>query len=475
MNEEPAIPESAELLAADTTVFAQFLAQYGLPCDNVIAVDEERRVIAQNLPVFLNSLPAEEKRYARYLSKFVGATAIGLFDAALNYVWNEVVLNLQKKAVIYGLDLFFDAAVGGDRREFYSSEDDFRALKDRVIIDTFRKLELISDVVYHKLEHILTMRNEVAASHPNVEQIGGYELLGWLQTCVKDILQDRPSESAIKVTALIGNLRGRTDVLDANTVAGFEAELENLSPPHVHNLLITIFGMYVAEDTEATLRKNISLIAPKVWTFAAARVKQEVGERIAGYRTNLQQAKLEKGVEFLHVVDGLNFETLPQREIALTKLASDLRETHFEWDNFHHEPAVARQILAYCKKAEDISPSCIGPLAEIVIRCRLGNGVNYCNGVSPGAAPLYEQFLSILDDAGIKASLFYLGSPEILQKLSYAKCRMHLPQVLEVLREHVISDRLRDAIDLIASDPERAITIIQSHEFRELMEPLQNG
>ena len=29
--------------------------------------------------------------------KFVVGAAIGLFDASLNYVWNEVVLNLRKK------------------------------------------------------------------------------------------------------------------------------------------------------------------------------------------------------------------------------------------------------------------------------------------------------------------------------------------------------------------------------------------
>ena len=226
---------------------------------------------------------------------FVGASAIGLFDAALNYVWNEVILNLQRKAGIYGLlDLFFDAAVGGDRRELYSTEDDFRSLKDRVIIDTFRKLELISDVVYRKLEHILTMRNEVAASHPNVEQIGGYELLGWLQTCVKDVLQDRMSDSAIQISSMVSNLKDRTDPLDAATINRFNTESENLAPAHVHNLLITIFGIFVAEGTTAHLRANIAAIAPKVWDLSAEAVKYRVGSRIDGYRTNLQQHKVRK-------------------------------------------------------------------------------------------------------------------------------------------------------------------------------------
>ena len=72
MSNEITIPESEELLAADTTVFTAFLEGFGLPSDNVIATDSERRVIAQNSPSFLDELTVEEKKDARYLSKFVG-------------------------------------------------------------------------------------------------------------------------------------------------------------------------------------------------------------------------------------------------------------------------------------------------------------------------------------------------------------------------------------------------------------------
>lgn len=466
------IPASAELLAADTTIFSRFLANFGLPSDNVIATDDQRRIIAQNLPVFLNSLSIEEKKDARYLSKFVGASAIGLFDAGLNYVWNEVILNLQKKALIYGLDLFFDAAVGGERRELYSSEEDFRSLKDRVIIDTFRKLELISPVVYRKLEHILTMRNEVAASHPNVEQIGGYELLGWLQTCVKDVLQDRMSDSAIQISSMVTNLKQRTDALDAVTIQRFSVEAENLAPAHVQNLLITIFGIFTADETSASLRANIAKIAPKVWTLASESVRYRIGSRVDGFRTNLQQNKLEKSIEFLGVVDGLNFESLPQREITLTRLSDHLLETHFAWDNFHHEPTVMKEILSYVKRAEDLPPRCLTSLCRTVLRCRIGNGVSYCGGVSSGGKPHYDRFLALLDDAGVHECLVLLGTPEILQKLSHQTCAAHLPAVIASLRENLISDRLKSALDLLEAgmaSPGQAIT---SREFKEILRPL---
>src|SRR5438045_1512719 len=98
MSTQPLARIETKELAAETPVFAAYLQQFGLPTDNIIATTAERGIIAANLPTLLDALPPSEKQDARYLSKFVGATAVGLFDAALNYVWNEVVLNLRKKA-----------------------------------------------------------------------------------------------------------------------------------------------------------------------------------------------------------------------------------------------------------------------------------------------------------------------------------------------------------------------------------------
>jgi hypothetical protein len=458
-------------LAAETNVYTSYLAQVGLPTDNIIATTEERSVVATNLPAFLHSLPAEEKREARYLSKFVGAAAVGLFDAALNYVWNEVVLNLRKKASVYGIDLFFDAAIGGKNRDLYKDETDLDGLKDSVLLDTCKKLELISDVVYRKLDHILTMRNEVAASHPNVESIGGFELLGWLQTCVKDVLQDRPSESAIRIRSLVNNLKERTSVVDKETTGRFASELRNLSLPHVHNLLITLFGIFVAPTTDQILRKNIATFAPHLWGHAEEHVKYRIGVMIDGYRTNLHELKLALGQEFLAVVDGKSFESLPARIVALQNLSSQLEEAHAGYDNYYHEPPVMREILSYCKRSTDIPRQLLPVLTETILACRLGRGLSYRQGVSPGGLPLYDQFLGLLDDDGIVQCIITLFKTSINSKLRNSICQNHLTAVLQILRGIAISDRLRQAIDYLLADVGDAFRASSKKDFIELTSP----
>jgi hypothetical protein len=471
MTETSIEPVKPEQLAAETIVFAGYLSQFGLPTDNIIATTEERGIIAANLPSFLSTLTPEAKKDARYLSKFVGATAIGLFDAALNYVWNEVVLCLRKKASIYGIDLFFDSAVGGKNRETYKSEDDLAGLKDTVLLDTCRKLELISDIVYIKLENILTMRNELAASHPNVESIGGFELLGWLQTCVKEVLQDQPSASAIRIRALVDNLKTRNDVIDATTLARIQLELKNLSPAHIHNLLMTSFGMFVDQSSGQVLRKNIAEIAPTIWQYSSDSHRCRVGVVIDGYRTNLHQEKLERSVEYLKLVGGLMYETLPARIIALEKLAEDLEDAHQGRDNYYHEPGIMNDILQYFRTSADVPKEVLPRLVKTVLRCRLGRGLSYRNGVSPSGLPLYDRFLTLLDDDGVVECIASFFKPDLNSKLRIPICQGHMTSILFSLESIVISERLKQALQYLSKDIKNTYKANTRKEFRELMQP----
>src|SRR3954453_1375398 len=110
------VPKKAsDLIDPQAQLIVGFLQTMGFPSDNVIAAQDERRIIGDNLESLIRDLPAEAKKDARYLSKFVIGAGFGLFDYSLNAVWNEVVINLRRKASVYGLDIFFDTAVGGSK------------------------------------------------------------------------------------------------------------------------------------------------------------------------------------------------------------------------------------------------------------------------------------------------------------------------------------------------------------------------
>ena len=46
------------------------------------------------------------KRLKLYISKFIAACGAGLFDAAINFLWNETVVNLRNKVIRFDMDYF---------------------------------------------------------------------------------------------------------------------------------------------------------------------------------------------------------------------------------------------------------------------------------------------------------------------------------------------------------------------------------
>ena len=116
------------------TEFENTLLKVGLPCENIIASIDERESIMNQLPLLVDKKPSEQKRDAVYLSRFYAAAAIGLFDASLNYIWNEVIIRLRDKIEYYGLDTFFDNAVGTKVREQYKSKEDLSGIIEFYLI-----------------------------------------------------------------------------------------------------------------------------------------------------------------------------------------------------------------------------------------------------------------------------------------------------------------------------------------------------
>jgi hypothetical protein len=468
MSTELLAKTQAGILSTDTTKFESYLAHLGLPTENIIAPLPERKIIESSLPAFIESLPDDVKRDARYLSKFVAGAAIGLFDASLNYVWNEVVINLREKVVVYGLDMFFDAAVGGSRREFYIDEKDLSGIKDNTLVNTCRKLELISDIVYTKLNHILTMRNDIGASHPNTYSINAYELLGWLQTCVQDILNDKPSASAIQIKSFIENLKKSPDVLDAATIASMERPLNELSLQNTDNLLNSIFGIYSSLSTGNIVRKNIALFAPHIWLKSSDNVKYKLGVTIDGYKNNLHNDKHALGVEFFAFCGGNRYQSLDTKIISLDGHVDALLEARYSWDNFYNEPPHMRKIMSYLETESDIPAERINKIIKAILICRVGKGIPYNTGVSPAGRPLYDQFFGMLGDDNIINTLMAMHTNEVRVTLDNRHCQQHMLTVLTNLKANARSERIQEIVDFLIENGTILHKIHQDKRYKEL-------
>ena len=467
---ENKIVESSGNLVEQVTKFELMLNDLGLPSENIIASVDERENIMKMLPQLMNSIPESQKRDAIYLSRFVAGAAIGLFDASLNYVWNEVVISLRQKIIYFGIDTFFDNAVADKVRDQYKNEDDLPGIKDKTMLETLRKLEWISDVVYLKLCHILDMRNQIGASHPNSYYINSFELLGWLKTCVTEVINDKPSSSAVHIKQIVEQIKKSTSTLDDITIETIGKEVAKFSSVMSSTLLRALFGIFIVESTGVEARANVLKLSKEIWKYCKDDIKYDIGEKKLFFRNNLQENKEDLTYKFLVYCDGLRYSSLAERSLEISSLCDDLQAAHNGWDNYYYEPPIARKIMEYISLPSDIPDDRERKLIKTFLECRIGREVSYAQGVSPGAVEYYDSLFKILTEEQIIIALTEIKyQMESISSGTSVRAR-NTRKIIDIFSRDDISDRLKEILEYIIEFDEKKIinNVYKEKGFKDL-------
>jgi hypothetical protein len=300
------------------------------------------------------------------------------------------------------------------------------------------------------------MRNDIGISHPTNYTINAFELLGWASTCVNEVLHDQPSEAAIQIKAFIDNLKVETAVIDPSKLSSILPEFKKMNSYHCSRILQTLFGIYVSLDTSQILRKNIASFASTIWELSQDAIKHKLGITIEGYKNNLHSFKYEKGSEFFDLVHGNNFRTQSEKIIALSGLTDELISANAGYDNYYYEVPIIAKILSYISSPKDLPVEISGELIKAVLKCRIGRGYSFENGVSPSGKPLYNQFFELMREDFVPEFLHILRRVDIRTKLRNSIAIHQLIEVLELIRKHIVTERFQEALDyLIATLPKK--------------------
>ncbi len=61
---------------------------------------------------------------------------------------------------------------------------------------------ILTDIGYRHLDYIRNMRNYASAAHPNQNQLTGFQLIAWLETCIREVLSREPQGGVVEVRKL---------------------------------------------------------------------------------------------------------------------------------------------------------------------------------------------------------------------------------------------------------------------------------
>lgn len=402
-----------------------------LPTDKVLSTIRERKAAIRNLPDVIESVELLDDAY--YLSKFLVAVSMGLFDAALNYLWDETIKQLRVRVINGDIKYFFDVVIPDAKRKDFSVPEDLLKLDDATLIEGSYRIGLVSKIGYKHLDYIRYMRNWASAAHPNQTELTGLNLVSWLETCVKEVIATPISRTQIRINQLLGNIK--TEALNRIEVETMATLFTELSTEECNTLAKGLFGIYIDESSTQQTIANINMIAPALWGFISEDVRSDFGTRCAIFIANGEKHAKELSRRFLEMVGGLPYlpdiVKTPQIQAAIDRLL----EAHHGINNFYNEPAVARQLRNIVGTHGTIPSQLNYAYIRAVVSVFLTNG----NGLAWNANPIYIELIRNFDAKQSYLALTSFRDAQIKSKLQFKLCKEKYGELLNLIEPNITS------------------------------------
>jgi len=435
---------------------ASFLSGIGLPTKNALVAIDERKKVLRELETALQVLPMAERAKAYYLSKFSVAVTVGLFDAALNYLWDETIAALRRLVVSIDLDHFFNVAEKTEPiRGKLSSADDLRQIGDHTLLESCRRIGLISDVNFQRLHHINYMRNYASTAHPTDITINGYELVSWLSNCLQYVVCAEPDHSVITVKRLLQNIRATA--IPGSDFPVIANEIIRLPQEQIDDLLWTIFGMYTDPRVEEVPKENISGLAKCVWDAATEDRKFDVGIKYGFFVKSAEVERKNKASDFLDIVAGQRYKSEDVLAIELVDKLETLKKVHFGYNNFYNEYPHAKSLRESLPITGTVPRVARPAWAKVICLCYVGNGLGYYEGVDQSALTYYNQYIDAFGETEVLELLHLFSDPEFVVDLNRPKAEKRMRELAQLFKSKFANVYIHRVLDLIISAPPQTL------------------
>ncbi len=422
---------SSEELATIDSGLAQFeavllyaMSELGLPSSDVMVPVVQRGRVLRNFEDAIELLDSAQRGRSLYLSKFMVAVGAGLFDAALNYMWDETISELRRRVAGYDLAYFFEIAERDpERRKRLQTEEDLSRIDDFDLIRAANDIELISDAGHKQLDLIRYMRNFASAAHPNQNEIGAMQLLGFLETCISQVITLPETPVVVQVKRLLTNVKSQR--LSPQRAAEISEFFDDLHSDGADNLAAGLFGIYTRADTTEDIRDNVRLLFPRLWPGVSEDQRQQLGVKYGRHAANGDEAEAENARALLDSVEGSQYLPEPVRVAELAEAIEDLLRAHRGWDNFYNEPPRAR-LLDSAVGDRGVPDGLTTDYVLAVVEVYLTNG----HGASAGAEPIYESLIDRFNRREAQAAALSITNSRIAGRLQMPLPRAKFEQML---------------------------------------------
>ena len=444
------------------------LAAMGLPTDEVLVEVRERGRMLSTVRDTVHELDDAVLERSYYISKMISAAAVGLFDAALNYLWDETVGELRRRVAGYDLAYFFDIAVSSpERRKHLSTVEDLARVDDIDLLRAARDIGLVSHIGHAQIDHIRFMRNYASAAHPNQAELSGLQLATWLETCIREVITLPVDYVTAETGKLLANLRAQR--LDEAEVEATSAFFDQLPDDRADALAAGLFGLYIDDKSTPLTMDNVRRLWPELWPFVGEAARHSFGTKYARFVANAETARGTAARQLLDLVEAQAYLPGNVRAVEIDTVLDALIAAHHGFDNFYNEAPPARALDALVGEHGDVPDGVTDKYTATIVEVFLSNGY----GLSRAADPIYRSLIERFSGEQAARALRSFAAAPIAAKLQQRIPQRQWVALLELLEPKLTRRSDRDLLAAIRAYTGTAGNLHIDADIRRLMQRRQ--
>ena len=387
-------------------MLTQITGALGVPRD-VVAQDDQIGHAWSQLPRLVRRIPPH-LRDERIVRACI-AVATGLFDAAINYIWNAAILALREKVRDFGLHVIPQIL---DDRSF--DEASLVDLKDADLLELCHKLNLITGQAYHFLDQCRATRNSYSVAHPSDGTVDEDEVVYFISQCQKYALSNVQHARGVDTKALLGSLSAAK--FSADQLNEWETRIRGTFDAQRQLIFGMLHGVYCDPDAGEVARVNALELCKRVQDELTPSAQSVLLDRHQDYRAKGDEKRHRASQQFFQHVGLMALLSEAEVHRLITSASRDLLRVHNGFSNFYNEPPFADRLVRLTRDI-GVPRSAQPAFVEAVITCAVGNPY----GVSNGAVPSYRSLVSSFSPREISLMLDLPRS----QKLVASRMKHH--------------------------------------------------
>lgn len=412
-----------------TNFLQQITSILGAP-RNILASDEEIHYAWQNLPRELKMVPIELRD--ELLVRMCVAVSTGLFDGAINYIWNASIRNLRIKVKDFGYNVVANILTA----EF--DENKLLNLKDSELLNLCLKLNLISEEGFYFLDQCRDMRNNFSAAHPSIGFIDDRELTTYISRCCKYALSSVVNLKGVDINAFTKAIKG-----ELFTEIQLEAWIKKLNETHEAQreiLFLMTYGIYCDPNSTQQARINSLTICSQFIETFTAQIIAELVNKHYDYQSKGDDKRYKASLHFFEKVNLINKLNNNEQHRIFLNACKNLENAHLGYDNFYNEPPFAERLYELSLNNE--IPETIKEIyVTIILMAYIGNRY----GISRMAEDYYVSMIKNFTAKEIKILLELQEKKSIFSSRinSIMNCKKRYIDAINLVNQESISPSLK--------------------------------